>query len=163
MSATEILYDIVRDDILMTWCNQVNEPCIHYDIEGSTFDEWYSYAADTFLDYYVEYHQNHFDFDSYPPYWVLDVINYERDNYGTNSLYDIGDDYDRFNKYIIYMVLKKCIYEEDDDTYVLNFKEAMSCIYDSILNNEESEEEQEEEEQEEEEQEEEEEQPDREI
>ena len=59
------------------------------------------------------------------------------------------------------MVLRKCIYEEEDDTYVDNFKEAMSCIYDYILNNEEeSEEEQEESEESEEE---EEEQPDREM
>jgi len=162
MSATEILYDIVQDDIIGNWQGG-GEAGIGYDIEGLSFHEWYCEAVDDFLNYYVQNHQNHFDFDSYPPYWVLDAINYERDNNGTTSLYDIGDDYDRFNKFIIYMVLRKCIYEEDDDTYVLNFKEAMSCIYDSILNNEESEEEQEEEEQEEEEQEEEEEQPDREI
>ena len=98
-----------------------------------------------------------FKFDS------LSITN-ERDNFGTNSLYDIGDDYDRFHKYINYIILLQKIQEDEDDEVIIAFKQDMKYVYLSILENEEEEEESEEEsEQEESEEEEEEEQPDREI
>tara|TARA_R100000951_G_scaffold29493_1_gene25502 strand:+ start:1152 stop:1661 length:510 start_codon:yes stop_codon:yes gene_type:complete len=167
IDVNDIIQKIVDDDVCDDW-EGGNEMGIGYDIVGLSFDEWYDDALRDFLDYFVEDYQE--DYDMYPPSWVLDAINYERNNFGTITLYDIGDDYDRFHKYINYIILLQKIQEDEDDEVIIAFKQDMKYVYLSILENEEEEQEEqeqeeseEEEEEEEEQEEEEEEQPDREI
>lgn len=138
-NVSDILLKIVNDSIVGNW-EGGNQRGIRYDVGDTSFDTWYSDALNDFLDWYVENYQE--DNDEYPPSWVLDVINYEKENYGTTALYDMGNDYRRFHRYINYIKLLEYIYDNDnedsseDSEIVGSFKEDMEYVFDTILDNE---------------------------
>jgi len=147
----EIIQQIVDDDVVGNW-EGGTERGIGYELGDTSFDTWYYDAVRDFLDWYVQgYQANN---NEYPPSWVLDVINYEKDNYGESGLIDIGNNYERFHRYVNYIKLMEFILEVEDSEVVSDFKLAMECVFDRIVSeegeeSEESEEESEEEEEEE--------------
>ena len=139
----EIIQQMVDDDVFGNWAGGT-ERGIGFELGDTSFDTWYYDAVRDFLDWYVQgYQANN---SEYPPSWVLDVINYEKENYGVVGVVDI-DNYERFHRYINYVKLMEYIFDNEDEQVVSNFKLGMECVFDRIVE-EESEEESEEEEEE---------------
>ncbi len=129
----DIIQQIVDDDVVGNWAGGT-ERGIAFELGDTSFDTWYDDAVRDFIDWYVQGYQ--VDNDSYPASWVLDVINYEKDNYGTTTLYEMEDNYEKFHRYVNYIKLLEYLNNEDDEV-VSNFKEAMDCVYDRIVSEEE--------------------------
>ncbi len=139
----DIVQQIVDDDVAGNWAGGT-ERGIGFELGDTSFDTWYYDAVRDFLDWYVQGYQANNDI--YPPSWVLDVINYEKENYGVVGVVDI-DNYVRFHRYINYIKLMEYLFDNEDEEVVSNFKLAMECVFDRIVEDEgeESEEESEEE------------------
>ena len=134
IDVSDILLKIVNDSVVGNWQGG-NERGIGYDVTDTSFDTWYSDGVRDFLDWYVENYQE--DNDDYPPSWVLDVINYEKDNYGeVGIILDVGNDYERFHTRVNYIKLMEYIFDNDDDEVVGSFKEDMEYVFNKILENE---------------------------